>query len=1009
MAVDPASIDENHRRQMSGNPSEYAESDHWCRDVCRSSENLFIFLRFLCTEHTSSTCQIFVLKHMRTMIDLHHSHLPLYEIQSTLCSISSDLFESAEVLSRVGELVGYIARLIYQKDDKFCLVPDAQSMEFSRMDWAIFSGVLVHMDEHRSDCPWDVHRSLALRFADQFLDGFAAVAFRAMETQPEAAVHLLKNCLTFGHAMDDRSSPIRDFIFAPFTETAIYEQLLAIVSAGESLAQAEAVDILKLIAQAHYLDSFVAIMVADFMMKVMGNRDFFRSAGNKRAFIRFFNALHFRIIQIREIAFAPACTDFLFDVIGTDLFLTHEVAPIVIDKLSQSRLNLPELIPKWSGFLLVFCESALREIDAHPLTAYHELLMDPRPLRKIVKNMLLMSDFPAAADIVKGIGDRIVDLSEAQTVSDVANVKLGFLLALAHPALKFEPGREFASAAIEMSAFLIDSVFRMMQNTENKVLAIQTDDKMRPFPMEEHLLFFLKAVLGKYYRNKLQAAVFTDFPEIKACESPQATAVFIFQRLFADCSAGICVTAASRGLSVFVDHKSYRTLDCLLATDIPEYFLDHYPDLPCKSFLYHVLARIMTMSPSDGVPARVMMPFLSSLAENFARRDDEPSLKRLFKLLTELFGSSQNLPEWCVLYRFFSPTFGETCLQCSNSPHWKLVLNFIQQVIASAPQSNPFKSHLPHSLRLFKYFVQILTNFAVNLAMQLGQIDVDESIYETAFTVSESCSAPLGLREARSSGLNQKQQKLKSNRMPILVKKSDDNAWAVLASVICSASLLLASPFPNFGILEMYGDTCVFQMIDAIFERLSETTTVSLLAHPNLVNFLSEFIVNICTFFRPSVVSNPTYWEFILGFLKVSFLSHVFDVINCTCRSLGLIVKDFTSAEELGQLKTHFVLALNVSLQSAECVTAREFIAAFASLDPEFAITIGDAIASDLGVPETKEQFITGYRFIWDQPGVDARDWQVIDTAIQEFQSRVCPLSLKLFTLPSLHTYFSFR
>jgi hypothetical protein len=296
---------------------------------------------------------------------------------------------------------------------------------------------------------------------------------------------------------------------------------------------------------------------------------------------------------------------------------------------------------------------------------------------------------------------------------------------------------------------------------------------------------------------------------------------------------------------------------------------------------------------------------------------------------------------------------------------------------------------------------QILTNLASNLKDTLAQIDVDESIYETAFTISESKSAPLGLLEARSSGLNSKRLTLKAHPLKLHVKQSDDDAWSMLASIICSANLLINSPFPNYGILEMYGDNCAFVMIDALFERMKATTPISLLAHTNLVGFIAEFIVTICKNFREVVISNQNYWPFTVSFLQVAFLSHDHEVIHFTCTALDILAKGFVTPEELVDLRRHFVFALNVCLLSAECRPAKEFVGRFGEVDPDFVMSIGEKIQECLDSHESRVHFSAGYRLIWD------RSKQA--SGIPEFQSIVCPMSLKLFTLPSLQEFFSFK
>jgi hypothetical protein len=1011
--VNPQTIEQMFRAQFSQSPAEFAESDQWQRAVTRDSATIFVFMEFLASQQSEPYIQLFVIQCIQRIVDVHYSQLALYEILGSLVSISGDVVSDAKVVDRFGELVGCIARLIYQRDDCLLIEVDSGVPEKSPLEWAILSGVLTNMDAARSDCTKDINMRVAEHFGSEHLEAFGALAFRALEIQPEPAVRLLLDCVRF--------SRLRDFLFAPFQEAAIYDQLFQVAAGSEPPASSNALDVIRVVSRSWQCckvptNSGVVANIQVFIMRLLELPEFFAPEGNRSAFLRFFESLDGVFWRHRS-QFPAAVIDFISAIIRGDFELSLVLLPVLLDRLIQgitiNRAVFQECQAHFATLLPAFLDAALQKIDDGPRTAYESMLMSPGSVQLIVGLMMRLMDPGAASDLTRTAATFIIEVG-ALPITLASNIKLGFLLVVARQAITREIPLDCRSAAGPINAGMIDSVFQTMLGSATKLRGFVAASRESPLPMEEFAIRFLISFTKFYYgRHQSELAVQTDFPHLTTCTTNEERALFVFRRLWDDVQLGICVPEASRGLQRFVDTP--RALSHLLGTDCPEVFLGSYLEFPCKSVLYYVLAKIMMTPPAPEVASHVKDQFLASLAENFGGKDDEQSLKRLFKLLMGLFRSSQNLTEWGDLYLFFTSVFGDICMECSRSPMWKLVLNFIQQVMTSSPNSNPFKLHLPHSFRLFKYLIAILTNLAVHLGNDLAQIDVEESIYETAFAATSFDSKPLGLLEARDIGLNRRQVKIQPNQILILIKKSDDNAWSMLASVVCSAKFLINSPFPNYGILEMYGDNCVFDMLNAILDDLEKTTMMSLHAHTNLVLILAEFSVKICLHFGDAVIANSRSWDFFVNFLRVAFLSHLLDVISNACTALTELLKRLNSQEEAACFRQHFVLALNVSLRAAECHQAVDVIMMFLRIDPEFVAEIGELIEADLQIPEIREQFSAGFHHLWDQPSPEAQEDGDPDhrmsaiSGVKAFQNHVCPLSLKLYALPSFLRYFSFR
>ena len=341
-------------------------------------------------------------------------------------------------------------------------------------------------------------------------------------------------------------------------------------------------------------------------------------------------------------------------------------------------------------------------------------------------------------------------------------------------------------------------------------------------------------------------------------------------------------------------------------------------------------------------------------------------------------------------------------MQCSQSQHWDLLVNFLHQMMASLPRSNPFKTTRPDSMRLFKFFMTVFRHVGEQLSSILTPIVVDERFFDGAFIVTDFAGEQISLADGHQLDGSMSQEKMKCTQDIALIKKAekdkDDYGWSILEILISCANYLLGSPFPNFGVLALFNDTCIFDLMGVFADCLGKTSTVSITTRPDLFKSLVQFTVTMCQYFRLVILQNQAYFDFVSRVLLLTFISPEQEVVKNGCLGLrylivGDSVLDPIPKSEAVKFHRHFVLSLNVVMQPFACAEASEVVHYFAKIDSGFAFQIGERIKSGLESETLKESFAEAYSHILgDDPG--------------SFNSRAECLQIQLCDLPVLGEYF---
>lgn len=997
------------------NPQGFAETNRWRKNILNDKSYIFVFIKYLCTEQLDKEEQDFLIQIIQSFIEVHHTRLTLHEIITQLTNIDYSLISCRSISLKLGDLIASIARILYQTENKFVFDISDEVTSCTDLEWSIFYCLIDRMGENRQDCTSDQNREVNSGFSRDYLPSFFRLSIRTIQNSPQESVHLMLQCFKYpGQVLLSNYNN-----FHIFDDTDFFNNFIEIATTMTPPASAETVQIIHQITKPfHYaIPEFNQLHdnVCSFIISIFQCGEFFNYDSNICSLNTFISEIKMVTHNCCWQAIIGPLIDFVNFVIENRFEIAIATLPSFSKMLSTYPLSIKEKDFKESFSILLstFLEKALKHLFNIP-QMFESLTSDIKPMKNCLMFLWGMT------------GNEMEKTAEyvAQTMNEIyqdeftiqANYPLCFLILMAKVIMVNSKG--FKSKVAENNEYnptdiVMDTVFQIVMKTqeyyeEYRLTLIQIDkDENR---LEYFIIKFFSSFIKKYICKKSNNCASTKFPIISNFESANQVTLFIFQRILMDMQNNLCYTYAKRAIIKFVDANNQHssTIECFLETDYPQTLFDDYLNLPCKSTIYYVLVKIMFCD------AELYKSFLQSLQDNFAGKyDDEDEMKKLFKILACLFKTATKDDEWQNLYLYFSSTFSDICIKCTEANSWPELLRFICKLVITLPSSNPFSTNTPHALRLFKFLVQLLTTLSRHIRQFLSPIEVDNAIFESAFNISEFFeSKPISLSESHDIGFDKKLMKMHSGRFSLFIsQKSDtDKYWEYIVIVLTSAANLIKSPFPNYGILEMYNDRCVYDLFNEIIAAINSTTIISIHSYPSLVVKLSDYLAKMTSYFHSEIINNKNYFEFVRTITRMQFLSHDLEVLNNTHIALIRMI-EFFEPEVIMAFRGHFILSLNLTMYCCECSSASEFILDYFILDQEFVKSIGEMIANELETPDIRKQFIENYDSLMDNTPKShiQEEFNKWNKMFSLYQSKICPLHIKLYCLPSLSNYFVFH
>ena len=317
--------------------------------------------------------------------------------------------------------------------------------------------------------------------------------------------------------------------------------------------------------------------------------------------------------------------------------------------------------------------------------------------------------------------------------------------------------------------------------------------------------------------------------------------------------------------------KSSALSNLLQKTDISDMILQMYNTFPPKSIYYYILIHVFQNNQEKKIILMNSVKNDFNKLFNEGQELKEEKIIIFFKIITKLFDSSTTSEKWTELYFFIYDNFSNFIRYISKSEYYLNALNFVSHITtiknsdkSHLPANNPFPTYQPHSLFFFKFFIELLINCTENI--------------------------------------------IKSN--------NENDYMDDFLSIILSTNNLLISPFPNYGILELYDDKCVFNLMNLII-TVTKSNIKLIHEYPNIIyglirtaNIMVEYFINI-------TINTKEYFNFILQITKICLLTqNNQDKYEEIFHPLYLLIQNIEDESMIYEFFHHFILAMNLIINN---------------------------------------------------------------------------------------------
>lgn len=1011
------SIPENYR-EIYSNASTYRQQIILLHSLS-TQENLTKLIKLFKETKLTQECQIFLIKVFRNIAGFHTNLCPLSEVTLLLAQINLEVISSMNVMIELANFIGFSTRLVFQNQTIFLFPISDDTNHLSPLQWISYYYIIEYMDNPGNDCNEIQNNEIVLLFKTKHFLPIFNVSFRAFasDSQIEYCVRLLHRCILFcrNHTFRNcfESDPITTHILSSIQDENIFQQFLHYASICPPPISSDimhiVVDLLEISPTNDSSSGQLFTYIISFSTQIFQVTSFRPYPENVNVFRSIFSSFpNTPEVMLLCQEFAQNVLSFIIETFSTNYSFAFDFLFSAIKLFNNIYLYLSRESPLFdcfSNLLHVFIDSTLSKSDTNAQDVFQSLFINSqvRKRSKSLINFLLALSTEKSDEYITYIAETLMNMS-GEPFTPILNLKIGFLIFICRLIFKVKsfdyrkpPNNLIFEACFQYFVMVNDSI-----EEYNKSLDI-------PYVAECSALFYLKSFMKMYLITK-------DFeksiPVMEPFDSPKAVIIFLFQRFWKDTLNEICQWKSKKCLKVFLELgvKNRIIYDFIFSAGYPQEFLENYLAYPCRKFIYYTVICIMHLSPETRVQ------FFQSLENFFRTEKDLESLTKLFKMFSSGFCYTDDPRRWRTIYRYLHNHFLSICIEVSPNPaFFKSVSTLISKLVFTIPSSSPFSSKEPHRFLMTRNIMTICSNLLTSITPLLNEIPIDNSIYEKVFFADIIDSKPISLSETHKIGISD--SKLKIQRTPMAdtskLQQTQFENWNKITLIIQIAKCMLSSSIPNFEIMEVYNDTCIFAFFEKLIEAISKTSLLSLIPNSHFMLELSEWLQIFVSNFSNVIMKTPIFSKFTLDFLRCAFLSNLNEVVNRCCHILCLLIQRFTNPEEIDMLKGHFVFAFNTALNMRGCTTAIEFVFEFTRIDPIFVSQIAQLIEQNLQNEFSRGVFHQSFCKLWEDLNLEkestGNNRQKVMLIFNSFIDSITPHSIKLYVLPCFADYFDFK
>lgn len=953
------------RLQGTVTPEDIQHANRLKKRIMERPHNIYLLISFL-EQGLDDSVAMLVTQYIDRMINAYKTNFPLMEILNKLMEVSV----SDTVVPNLALCVRDIANILYCAlpcDQKRFVLEVPSEPTISVLSDCVFSSFLESFKDVVAALENSRPRRLEMfeEFRVRYAVDIMKWAIECIGNAPMRAMHLIVGCMTLGQ--DEESSGmvtsagflnLLQFVTAPEFFQWLYEMAM-----GDQWPESDqAWRVVTMIARGvneWRSETHVFLpLIQTFVGNVLDNKEILVADVDRKC-VRFQNLLLAINPVSRQTPYhnmIDKLFEFMLELLGRCDRGMVVMLPGLLNIMkrhmtSYSRVSTDlgaELQGRLVTVLRMFIENTVSVCARDPRVILEGMLENVDETYESLKRLWELCNL--SLDEARAVAEMVCDNMQKGLEGPFGEVNC-CVLAVVELVMKVAIDKRLVCMDQSVINRLIDGMFWTIPKTEEPIKQVQSKEFVAA--LESVQLDLLQTFVDQFFGD-LKHRDNDDFrkrkQDLTVLSDEKDFVSFLIRHHFENLLQEIQVDQTSQQLVKLLDRK--KLMSVILETEVPEQLLESWMKLrPCQA-VYAMIVRVLFPSSEsiekDGFRDR----FLQSFVATFQVPLKADLVERCFDFIANLFATSKDSYAWSDLCELLLDKYAGPAVEVAQSEHSEYILNFLT-VMTSHPIFSGTKENRTNVLldtktkypfALFRLLVTLAKHCTMKLVEKLRgkPVVVNEAIFTCALSVSDT------YQEGST-----------------VVDKINDENWEELSRVYKIAQLILDSPFCNFGILELFNDRCVDELIDGLIEGAFLTSSISWISVHGLCSRMLKLIRCFTDAQKPDFfIANEQRRKFLLTITKVAFLSSSEKVRDNAC----IVLRDtlvYSRQSDIASLFVqHFVLALNLSLDT-QTEASDTFLYRFLCRCDRSAIVaqVINPIKAELTIPESQRAFSRG----WDE------------------------------------------
>ena len=1028
------------RLQGTVTPEDIQHSNRLKKRIMERPHNIYLLISFL-EQGLEDSVAMLVTQYIDRMINAYKTNFPLMEILNKLMEVSV----SDSVVGSLALCIRDIANILYcalPPDQKRFVLEVPSEPVISLLSDCVFSSFLESFEDVVAALENSRPRRLVMfeEFRVMYAVDIVKWAIACIGNTPMRAMHLIVGCMTLGQ--DEESSGtvtssgflnLLQFVAAP----EFFQWLYEVAMSGEWPESDQAWRAVTMIARGineWRSETHVFVpLIQTFVVSVLENKETLVVDVDRKC-VRFQNLLLAINPVSRQTPYHDMINklfEFMLELLGKCDRSMVVMLPGLLNIMKRHMMSYSrdkssdlgaELQGRLATVLRMFIENTVNVCASDPRVILEGMLENIDETYESLKRLWELCNL--SLDEARAVADMVCDNMQKGLEAPFGEVNC-CVLAVVELVMKVAIDKRFVCMDQSVINRLIDGMFWTIPKTEEPIKQVQSKEFVSA--LESVQLDLLQTFVDQFFGD-LKQRNSDDFgqrkQELTVLSDEKDVVSFLIRHLFENLLQEIQVDQTSQHIVKLLDGK--KLMSIISETEVPEQLLESWMKLRSCPAVYAMIVRILFQSSEDIEKEGFRGRFLQSFIATFQVPLKEDLVERCFDFIANLFATSKDWYAWSDLCELLLDKYGDPAVEVAQSEHSEYILNFLT-VLTSHPIFSGTKENRTNVLLdtktkypfgLFRLLVTLTKHCTMKLVEKLRgkPVVVNEAIFTCILSVSDT------YQEGST-----------------VVDEINDENWEELSRVCEIAQLILDSPFCNFGILELFNDRCVDELIDGLIECAFLTSSISWVSVNGLCGRMLKLVRCFTDARKPDFfIANEQRRKFLCTVTKVAFLSSSEEVRDNAC----IVLRDtlvYSRQSDIASLfLQHFVLALNLSLDT-QAEACDKFLYRFLCRCDRSAIAaqVINPIKAELVIPESQRAFSRGWDELFTDHVVGPETQAVVENGVprlipvteeqrfavlsdtddgemifvdrmKQFKEQLGPYCVQLDYIPSLGSFFVF-